>query len=360
METTSAAADGGFCSLMTFSRNTSPEVPTGEPGGLDAQWVAGIGQRLATARSLEGIGAALESAHPDVVCGDALWGWVRSGATWAAVTPVPSASVREMQHGLAEQVWQRTLAARVPGDGVVVNDHLCFALVADDVVVGVLGLRLASFPGGPLPRPTVSIVATMVALAVRHVQLARQLHDHVVHDGLTGCFNRTQGMQGLAVALQQAHETGGALALLMFDLDHFKRVNDHYGHLCGDAVLTVMGTQLHQAIRETAVRCRYGGDEFLVAVPDVTATQAVELADRVRRGLADTAVRWNGATVAVTVSGGVAMLGDRMSDVRTFVGRADTALYQAKADGRNRVRLATQTHGNALMSGRSVGSSGSV
>ena len=358
METTSVAADGGSRSLMTFSRNTSPEVPTGEPGGLAAQWVVGVGQRLATARSLEGIGAALESDHPDAVCGDALWVWVRSGATWDAVTPVPSASVREMQHGLAEQVWQRTLAAGVPSDGVDVNDHLCFALVADDVVVGVLGLRLASFPGDLPPRHTVSIVATMVALAVRHVQLVQQLHDHVVHDGLTGCSNRTQGMQGLEVAMQQAHETGGALALLMFDLDHFKRVNDHYGHLCGDAVLTVMGTQLHQVIRETAVRCRYGGDEFLVAVPGVTATEAVELADRVRRGFAETAVRWNGEAVAFTASGGVAMLGQRMLDLRTFVGRADTALYQAKADGRNCVRLAT--HRDTLMSGRSVGSSGNV
>ena len=180
-------------------------------------------------------------------------------------------------------------------------------------------------------------IATVLAVSARNVQLQRELREHGVYDGLTGCFNRTHGMQVLDGELKRARRAQTPLSLVMFDLDHFKSVNDRYGHLCGDAVLTAVGKLMRELTRNSDVKCRYGGEEFLVLLPDTPCDGAVHVAESLRREIGKTSVVWNGETVVTTASVGVAVAQVGELDARTLIGRADAALYRAKNEGRNRV-----------------------
>ncbi|NTV94961.1 MAG: GGDEF domain-containing protein [Thiobacillus sp.] len=137
--------------------------------------------------------------------------------------------------------------------------------------------------------------------------------------------------------MQRALRYGTPLALAMLDLDHFKQINDTYGHDAGDLVLVRLAETLHQLMREVDVVARMGGEEFAVLMPDTQAEVAVQVADRLRQAVAEMAVETPAATLRCTASFGVSefLPGDsRIQDV--FV-RADQALYRAKQAGRNRV-----------------------
>ena len=180
-------------------------------------------------------------------------------------------------------------------------------------------------------------VANVLAISARNVQLLREIHEHGVYDGLTGCFNRTHGMKVLDSEFQRARRARTPFSLVMFDLDYFKSVNDRYGHLCGDAVLTAIGNRMREIMRNSDVKCRYGGEEFLILPPDTPYDGAVHVAESLRRELAKTTVVWNGEAVSTTASVGVAVAAIGELDARALIGRADAALYRAKNEGRNRV-----------------------
>jgi diguanylate cyclase (GGDEF)-like protein len=127
------------------------------------------------------------------------------------------------------------------------------------------------------------------------------------------------------------------LALLMIDTDHFKRYNDEHGHLAGDQLLTVIGRLISENVRPTDHACRYGGDEFLVVLPQAGPAEAMQIAERVCRSIRDQASAGAGALkVAASVSVGVASLEAGMN-LRQLLASADAALYRAKAAGRGRV-----------------------
>jgi len=128
----------------------------------------------------------------------------------------------------------------------------------------------------------------------------------------------------------------------MFDLDHVKQVNDRYGHLCGDAVLAAVGVKVREAGRSSDVRCRYGGEEFLLLLPETPLEGAKVVADTLRRELAGSPIMWKGEPLDITASFGVATAGLAEVDTKAFISRADAALYQAKEDGRNCVRLSVE------------------
>jgi diguanylate cyclase (GGDEF)-like protein len=126
----------------------------------------------------------------------------------------------------------------------------------------------------------------------------------------------------------------------MFDIDHFKTINDRLGHLRGDDLLRAVGAQLTRILRSTDVRCRYGGDEFLVILPDTPLIGAQQVAESVRREMATLAMVTDGKTVPVTVSIGVAAAGPDELGATALVKRADDALYRAKRAGKDRVSVA--------------------
>jgi diguanylate cyclase len=124
----------------------------------------------------------------------------------------------------------------------------------------------------------------------------------------------------------------------MFDIDHFKTVNDTGGHLHGDAVLAAVGRQLSDVLRSTDFRCRYGGDEFLIILPDTPVLGAQHVAECIRRGIAEMTLA-GGRPAGVTASLGVTAALGGETDVRAAIARADEALYRAKRAGRNRFIL---------------------
>lgn len=164
------------------------------------------------------------------------------------------------------------------------------------------------------------------------------LEERATHDGLTGLANHREFQRQFGKEIERARRYGHPIALLMLDLDHFKAVNDTYGHLAGDAVLHAAATRIRQALRLTDLPARYGGEEFAVILPETTIAGALILAERARHGLADAPIPLDdGREIAVTVSIGVACYPDAADNPNELVECADLALYAAKEEGRNRV-----------------------
>jgi diguanylate cyclase (GGDEF)-like protein len=230
-------------------------------------------------------------------------------------------------------------------DGLLVGTDVCFPMVAGGTSVGVLGIR-NSPPLGSREREAVGAAAALLAIGVRNVQLLQETREHSVRDGLTGCFNRAFALETLDKELRRARRSSRPLSLLMFDLDHFKRVNDTGGHLQGDAVLAAVGAQLHHLLRGTDFRCRYGGDEFLLILPDTPLLGAQQVAEGLRREIAGLQI--DGAPAGVTASIGVALAAAGEMEAAGFVARADQALYEAKRAGKNRFCVAAPAKGLAV------------
>jgi diguanylate cyclase (GGDEF)-like protein len=131
-----------------------------------------------------------------------------------------------------------------------------------------------------------------------------------------------------------------SIAMLMVDIDHFKRVNDQHGHAAGDAVIRRIGELIAQTLRETDKVARFGGEEFVVLLREVSEHEAHDLAERIRLVIADGSIAFDGKELAVTVSIGCAAVTGHDRDVEELIERADRALYAAKSAGRNCIRLA--------------------
>jgi diguanylate cyclase (GGDEF)-like protein len=134
-----------------------------------------------------------------------------------------------------------------------------------------------------------------------------------------------------------------SVSLIMFDLDRFKEVNDRYGHLCGDAVLAAVGARMRAVLRGSDFKCRYGGEEFLVLLPETPLEGAKRVADTLRHDLSEMAIQWKGETLTITASFGVTTAMPSEIDIKALIGRADVALYRAKDHGRDCVRLSVDT-----------------
>jgi diguanylate cyclase (GGDEF)-like protein len=169
-------------------------------------------------------------------------------------------------------------------------------------------------------------------------QYHETLYSMMIQDGLTGIPNKRFLQEALKRELTRSQRHRRPLSLAVFDIDHFKAVNDRFGHLSGDAVLRELASRVKAAIRGDEVFARYGGEEFVVLLPESGLEQAVQFAERVRMLVAAEPFEVEGARIPVSVSIGVAhTLGESGVSPEELVGRADRKLYEAKAAGRNRV-----------------------
>lgn len=177
-----------------------------------------------------------------------------------------------------------------------------------------------------------------LASAKEEIKTQRQLLEsymvEALTDPLTGLGNRRKFDQELARRFAQWRRTGTPLSLVLVDVDHFKRVNDEYGHVAGDAVLSEVAQVLLECVREMDVVARYGGEEFGMILPGTTLDEAKPVAERVRSAIAARAFQYGGREMRVTVSAGLAEA-ILTNDCEVLVGRADTALYSAKDAGRD-------------------------
>jgi len=186
----------------------------------------------------------------------------------------------------------------------------------------------------------------------RKRQVAKMLHSvrtglrEVVHDPLTQLYNRRYAVPFIARLIDRSVTSKAPFALILADMDHFKRINDQYGHASGDAVLIETASRLRNAVRETDMVARIGGEEFVIAMPATDMATARRIADRLCQCISDRPFDVPGAKrpVNITVSLGLAMGGTaadskQLETVDTVLDRADKALYRAKTQGRNRVTL---------------------
>ena len=165
----------------------------------------------------------------------------------------------------------------------------------------------------------------------------RELHALSVTDGLTGLFNRKHLMELFEMEMARKRRYDEPLAILIADIDHFKRINDTYGHLAGDAVLRRVANTFHSIVRECDHVGRYGGEEFLLILPNSPVAGAVEMAERIREAVSRIEFYNDGNEFSITISIGVAECQSVEESMEAILGRADGALYQAKAAGRDQV-----------------------
>ncbi|TAN45795.1 MAG: GGDEF domain-containing protein [Nitrospirae bacterium] len=189
---------------------------------------------------------------------------------------------------------------------------------------------------------TVSTAATMLILLITLFAVNRfqmRLERMATTDHLTGLYNR----QGLEVLfdqmLKEVDRSGVALSAILMDIDHFKSINDRYGHLVGDRVIQDMAKRIHESLRKSDVLARWGGEEYLVLLKDCELVQALEISEKIRKGFLENPLQIAGMSGPITVSLGVARL--QPGEVKDkLLARADQALYRAKEKGRNRSEVA--------------------
>jgi diguanylate cyclase (GGDEF)-like protein len=210
-------------------------------------------------------------------------------------------------------------------------------LIVGPTVVGVLGVQ-----NTPELSPTDRVVSTAaaapLALALRNLRVLHELQQQGIIDQLTGCLNRATGVMNLQGELRRARRARRPVSILMIDIDHFKSINDTRGHLAGDAVLEKLGAMIGEVLRTTDIRCRFGGDEFLVILPETALAGAEHVAIKLRAAMKGLDTGVDG--IRPTLSIGVAQAERGEMDSAALVGRADAALYKAKQSGRDALHVA--------------------
>ncbi|MGK0445755.1 MAG: diguanylate cyclase (GGDEF)-like protein [Bermanella sp.] len=187
-----------------------------------------------------------------------------------------------------------------------------------------------------------ALMGTLV-YPLRNAMRYRRALDQAFKDPLTGAGNRIALNDNLTREMELSKRLNYDLSVLMIDLDHFKRINDGYGHLVGDEVLKAVVTQIKDCIRQTDICFRYGGEEFVVLLNNANIANARLIAERIRMTVSDLCIATDKGLLQVTLSTGLAMLKDDDS-CNDLLKRADSALYQAKQSGRNKVCVSKESH----------------
>jgi diguanylate cyclase (GGDEF)-like protein/PAS domain S-box-containing protein len=230
----------------------------------------------------------------------------------------------------------RHVAATLPGA------YLCVPMMAQGEVMGILHLRkmtqeIEEKMAGIAQFAT--SVAEAMALALANLKLRETLRDQAIRDGLTGLFNRRYLEETLEREVSRSKRQESPLAVIMLDLDHFKEYNDTYGHNAGDELLMSLGKLIKGQVRREDIACRYGGEEFLLIMPETPLKIAMNRVDELNRSVKNLHTQ-NPSLKPITISAGVAIFPDHGDSGKELIQAADAALYQAKAKGRDRLLVA--------------------
>jgi diguanylate cyclase (GGDEF)-like protein len=220
-----------------------------------------------------------------------------------------------------------------------VRKWMTFPMTVKGEGIGVVGVGLQ---GGDLSDDEQRLVTVLTRLVAQSLATANSfeiIRQTSLVDSLTGCATRVEGLRRFEAELRRADRAQRSLAVLMLDLDHFKSINDRFGHHTGDAVLSAIGEMLLKTLRASDIRCRWGGEEFLLVLADTTADRARRACEALRHRIATTPVGTSAQPLQITASIGVTMTRPGEWDIQRLVARADLALYRAKSLGRNRVEF---------------------
>lgn len=228
---------------------------------------------------------------------------------------------------------------------------ICVQLQTGGEQFGLLQVRAGAADAETLQShllPLVMRTADLLALALANLHLRENLREQAIRDPLTGLFNRRFLNETLVQTLSHARRYQRTMAICLLDLDYFKYINDTYGHDAGDAVLRSVGSLLRTGLRSGDTACRFGGEELLLVLPEITEADAITRADMLRQAISALDIdHGNSLLPAVTVSIGVAVFPDHGSTHDALLTAADRALYRAKAAGRNQVCVAELSQAEA-------------
>jgi diguanylate cyclase (GGDEF)-like protein len=302
--------------------------------------LAAYGQMLERAADIETIRDAAAQHLPKLTESDDAWVLTRDEHGWRALngtTTEGRADLAQTHAHIAERALKGDpLAAAKPID---VDGHLCVPLVGGGEIAGVLGVPESAGSITNLRQRMIAAVAALTGLALRNAQLAQHVRHHVVRDPLTGCLTRAYGLDQIDAELRRARRSQMPVSVIMFDIDHLKTINERLGFACGDAVLRAVGTRLQELLRGTDIRCRYGGEEFVVLLPETPLEGARRVADTLRKEIGDLNLVWQNELVSPTASFGVTIALPSEVDAQAIIARAEAALDRAKDQGTNSVRL---------------------
>jgi diguanylate cyclase (GGDEF)-like protein len=298
-----------------------------------------FGRDLANAMTLDMIRPVLWEYLPSFGADRHFWILVRATNRWEMLTG--DARTADELEQIADQVTSHDLLHNGQVEGVSINNQLCFPMVAANVPIAVMGVPAHGLTSGTARR-RIGAAAALIAIAIKNAQLFQQSNDKGTRDSLTGCFNRGYALEMLDSELRRSKRSRLPLTVLMFDLDHFKTINDRFGHLAGDRALVEVTQQLQSTLRASDIKCRYGGDEFVVILPETDLAGATRVAENLRQAVGRLSIPFGkGEPLRVTISTGVATATPDELGAAALIDRADQALYHAKQSGRDRVGVPT-------------------
>jgi diguanylate cyclase (GGDEF)-like protein len=185
---------------------------------------------------------------------------------------------------------------------------------------------------------TAQLFANGAAIVIENAKLYEKSQQLATSDALTSIFNRRHFYELALTEFERSKRYKAHLSVIMLDIDHFKYINDKYGHLTGDQILISFVQRVQAELRTSDVFARYGGEEFIILLPETDNRQAIQVAERLRVVTAEKPFTNNQTSPYITISLGVATLDDSCDNLDTLIDRSDKALYEAKQIGRNRVR----------------------
>ncbi len=227
------------------------------------------------------------------------------------------------------------------------GDYLCVPMVAQGEALGILHLSSESLDHDftEFEQRLAGLVAERIGVALANLKLREALRAQSIRDPLTGLFNRRYMEESLDRELRRAERNHKSVGVIMIDLDHFKSFNDTFGHDAGDLVLREFGNLLRARTRKEDIACRYGGEEFILVLPEATLEDTYRRAEELREATKHLDIHFEAKSLgAVTSSMGVAVFPEHSAGAIDLVRAADTALYQAKTSGRDRVVLAASAY----------------
>ena len=230
-------------------------------------------------------------------------------------------------------------------DGTADHCYSCMPILAHGETIGMLHIAYGETRGGvgalwQRQKKLAMVCAEQISLSIANAKLREQLRDQSIRDVLTGLYNRRYLLEAASREFSRAGRSGTPVSMVSIDVDHFKRFNDNHGHDAGDMVLRAVAECLDAHFSKGEIVCRFGGEEFVVALPGIPAEVALARVDELRRMVEARVVRYLDAPLpTITLSAGVAALAAHGETLHEVLKAADDALYLAKQRGRNRVVL---------------------
>ena len=243
--------------------------------------------------------------------------------------------------GIALQVEKRKLRPKqmMMDPKATLKSHLTLPLTVEGEILGCLSLNSDqpnAFDAQDLQ--FLSVIGYQMAATLKHFQRFSSIKNIAIYDTLTGLYNRRYFEERLGVDAQKSFYSGTPLSLVMVDIDHFKKINDTFGHTEGDQALCKISSLLKTSVRKKDTVARYGGEEFILILPEAGLEESFVIAERIRRQVENTSFEVGQTQVNLTLSMGISNFpSHRAKSKEDLVKMADQALYDAKRGGRNKV-----------------------